>query len=198
MMRLLRNFGGWLETTFVGPRGYTIYADGRLEQGIKDGDAFAFVDTKNYQQVFGRGAELDGHRFFVPGSLMGEYLTHGALSLMFRGRQSGLMGEFRRVDGQSFAVAEFVWYRSGPRASTIIIWWCLFGVFLVTISGSIAFVQGILGFDDVLIIGLMLIGLGCAMFSPRVLGVLGEKVFNDLRRPVIAKLSALVQHQSAR
>lgn len=196
MVKGLTDFNAWLEATFTGPVGYTVHADGHMERGVTtDGDLTA-VDADTFHQLFGCDVTVDGPHFFVPGDALNAAMSDSPLHMLVGGRQMGLMGEFRRINGQTIAVARFVWNRLGVGVGTFYIWMCLLVILLELISGAIMISQGLLTPGRAVIIGLSLSATSVMMFLPRALAALGDKLFNDLRRATIAKLSALVQHQA--
>lgn len=181
MIDTVHAFNRWLEATFIGRRGYTVYADGRMERGIARSDQRATVKVESFAQVFGEGAQLDGGIFFVPDQ---------------SGTYSGLSGVFQMINGQLTASAEFVWNRAGLRASLMWVWFCLLSAGLDVFSGMIGLMQGTLTGDGALVLAFTLIALLLLMFLPRAIAELKEKLLHRTRQPVIAKLSALVQHEA--
>lgn len=180
MISAFTSFNAWLDKTFVGPRGYTVYADGRMHRGrTQIGDTAPFK-LGSFRKVFGEAAQLNGAYFFVP--------SHP-------GTQSGLTGVVGRTDGQLAATAEFVWNRAGLNTSMLWVWFCLLSAGLDILSGGIALAQGTLTGGDATVIGLTLLSLVLLMFVPRVIAELKEKLLHGTRQPIIAKLSALVQHE---
>lgn len=181
MVRILDSINKWLESVFVGPHGYTVYADGRMHRGMLPAAADANVALGSFRKVFGADAELDGAKFFVPSN---------------PGTHSGLVGVFKIIDGNLAATAEFVWNRAGLKASLTWVWFCIVSVFLDLLSGVISIVQGSLSGDRVVVLSFTLLTLVLLMFLPRVIAEVKEKILYETRQPVIAKLSALVQHEA--
>lgn len=180
MLRALQSFNTWLEATFVGPHGYTVYADGRMHRGQSQIGETTPVNLGSFRKVFGESAELDGAHFFVPSN---------------PGTHSGLVGSFGLTDDQLTATAEFVWNRAGLKASMFWVWFCLLSAGLDILSGGIALAQGTLTVGDMTVISLTLLSLVLLMYLPRVIAELKEKLLHGSRQPTIAKLSALVQHE---
>lgn len=180
MVRALRTFNTWLDKTFVGARGYTVYADGRMHRGMAQIVETAPVQLGSFRKMFGEAADLEGAHFFIPSG---------------PGTHSGLSGGFGRHEGHLVATAEFVWNRAGLNTSMLWVWLCLLSAGLDILSGGIALAQGNLTSGDATVIGITLVTLVLLMFLPRVIAELKEKLLYGARQPVIAKLSALVQHE---
>jgi len=195
---LFNALNSWLKRVVIGPREYTVYADGRMERGGADAGEPVAISAENFKKVFGQGATLDGANFFVPGNLLWELFTSTPFDWLVAGRQRGLIGEFKTIKGELAATAEFAWNRLGIRRSIIWVYFCLVMMALDILSGIIGIVQGTLTGEDAIIIGIVLASFFALMFLPRIITELREKMMNDKRRPVIAKLSALVQHEGAR
>lgn len=201
MVTVLNRFRLWLEAMFMGPQGYTIYADGHMERGvIRDGSP-STVNPEGFHKLFGKGAELSQSHFFVPGSLLGDLRTNGAKPMVKLGRQFSLMGEFRALNGQPVAVAAYALGRFDFRVPTYALgqWFLYLWLFVMgmeVISGTIIVAQGELTPGDAMVIGLTLLASGLVLFLPRLITALSDWLFNEVRGPTIAKLSALVQHQA--
>lgn len=201
MVTLLNSFRLWLEATFMGPHGYTVYSDGHMERGVVRGGEPSTVNPESFLQLFSKGAELRGGHFFVPGHHLGDLRTNGSKPMVKFGRQFGLIGEFRTLNGQPVAVAAYALGSFGLRIPTygigqwfIYLW--LFAIGMEVISGAIVIAQGRMTQGDAVVIGLSLLASGLVLFLPRVVAALSDWLFNAVRGPTIAKLSALVQHQT--
>lgn len=177
---MFQALNSWLTRVFIGSRGYTVYADGRMHRGAADSPKAGTVSLGSFRKVFGEAAELDESRFFVPSN---------------PGTHSGFSGCFHIIDGQLAASAEFVWNRVGIQTSLLWVWLCLLSIGLDVLSGVIVMVQGNLTGGRAFVIALTLLALVLLMFLPRAVAELKEKLLYELRQPVIAKLSALVQHE---
>lgn len=186
---------------FMGPKGYTIYADGHMERGVIRGGDLSTVNPESFLQLFSKGAELRGGHFYVPGARLGDLRTNASKLMVKVGRQFGLRGEFRTLNGQPVAVAAYTLGGFGLRIPTygigqwfLYLW--LFAMGMEVISGGIVIAQGRMTQSDAVVIGLSLLASGLVLFLPRVMATLSDWLFNDVRGPTIAKLSALVQHQA--
>lgn len=197
-MNVFQTLNHWLERVFVGERGYTVYADGRMEKGTTETGDPATIKAESFEQVFGRGAVLNGTDFFVPRENLSDSLADESKSEKASTGQLGLHGRFKVIDGQLAATAYFTWNRYGVSASMYWIWFCLFSAGLDILSSVIGVAQGTLTTGDAVVLGIVLVSLCALMFLPRVLSELKEKLMSDARQPVIAKLSALVQHEGGR
>lgn len=186
------------DALFVGPRGYTVHADGHIGRGAGPEGEVTAINAETFRQIFGKGAEINGPYFFVPGILLNEALTWGLLSMVLVGRRHALSGTFKQVEGQLVAEAEFVWNRWGARVTPWFTGVCGILIAIDLIAAGFALSQGVLAGGDAVVMGLSLLVLIGLMFLPRALAVLTEKAANDVRGPVIAKLSALVQYEGNR
>lgn len=190
MQSFLTAFNAWLDRTFIGPRGYTVYADGHMERGVQTQGDPAKVTLASFRKVFGAEAELEGSDFLVP--VVQTVETPSGQDT----RSHGYMrGTFKRSGGQLTATAEFGSTRRSLRLATAFVWTCLLLILLDLLSGTISYATGTLTGNDVMVIVLSVVSLGLLMFAPRVAAGIAGKVFHDLRAPLIAKLSALVQHE---
>ncbi|MEQ8736316.1 MAG: hypothetical protein RIC29_15430 [Rhodospirillaceae bacterium] len=203
LMRFFLAFQSWLAGTFIGPRGYTVYADGRLERGRAPGRdqdlRAAEIDTAQFNALFGPGSSKDGRTFFVP-RLPARHAnasqddnvipTEGAGEAESFG---GMQGSFHREAGELVAVAEFVWNRAGVRLSLTYVWICLGAAMLDVLAGLITLAQGDMTIGRAIVIGLTLMMIVLFMFAPRLLNEGREHLSKTHRAPLLAKLSAFVQ-----
>ncbi|MEQ9444768.1 MAG: hypothetical protein RJS98_04330 [Rhodospirillaceae bacterium] len=203
-MRLFLAFQSWLAGTFIGPRGYTVYADGRLERGRAPGQdqdlRAADIDTAQFNALFGPGSSKDGRTFFVP-RLPARHANasqdDNAIPAEGGGEAEsfdGMQGSFHRVAGELIAVAEFVWNRAGVQLSLTYVWICLGMALLDGIAGLITLAQGDMTIGRATVMGLTLVTIVLFMFVPRLLNAVREHLSEARRAPLLAKLSAFVQY----
>ncbi len=207
MFRRFFGLQSWLNATFIGPRGYTVHADGRLERGMPVGLPSADVNAAAFNDLFGAGCTKDGRTFFVPSAAGGSVpSTAGSKddvpSVQPEGVREGvseaesfggMRGSFHHQGDNLVAYAEFVWNRAGIKLSLTYVWICLGMALLDVIAGLITLSQGDMTPGRATVIGLTLLMIVLFMFAPRLLNAVREHFSEARRAPMLAKLSAFVQ-----